>query len=286
MAKIKVSELFYSLQGEGRAIGTPSIFLRTFGCNFTCGGFSMPRGEISTERDRVADRVSEFNDYKQLPLVSTGCDSYASWDPRFKHLSPMLTIEAIVDRMQELLPGGTFGRDKHLIITGGEPLLGWQKAFPELLNEIEMRSMGLTALTFETNGSQHLTDDLCTYLNECVYRTGLEVSFSISAKLPSSGETWKKAIRPKVVKGYMDVDRFTSYFKFVVSTAEDIEDVKRAVSEYKQEGVDLPVYLMPAGGVNSVYDMNERTVADFCRDNGYRFSPRIQVPLYKNAWST
>lgn len=266
-------------------MGVPSIFLRTFGCNFTCGGFSMPRGEVSTERDQVATRVGEFNDYKQLPLVSTGCDSYASWDPRFKHLSPMLTIEAIVDRMQELLPGGTFGRNKHLIITGGEPLLGWQKAFPELLDEIVKRDMGLTALTFETNGSQHLTDELCTYLCDSAYE-GLETSFSISAKLPSSGEKWEEAIRPDVVKGYTDVLGHKSYFKFVVSTAEDIEDVKRAVSEYEQGGVDLPVYLMPAGGVNSVYDMNERNVADYCRDNGYRFSPRIQVPLYKNEWGT
>jgi organic radical activating enzyme len=31
MAKIKVSELFYSLQGEGRFVGVPSVFLRTYG---------------------------------------------------------------------------------------------------------------------------------------------------------------------------------------------------------------------------------------------------------------
>ena len=33
--KLKVSELFYSAQGEGRYVGVPSIFLRMFGCNFT-----------------------------------------------------------------------------------------------------------------------------------------------------------------------------------------------------------------------------------------------------------
>ena len=51
MSKIKVSELFYSIQGEGKFSGVSSVFLRTFGCNFTCGGFGMPKGEISNERE-------------------------------------------------------------------------------------------------------------------------------------------------------------------------------------------------------------------------------------------
>jgi organic radical activating enzyme len=95
MSKIKIAEIFYSLQGEGQYVGVPSIFLRTFGCNFTCSGFGMPAGQLSTERDDV--NADAYSDYRDLPLVSTGCDSYASWDPRFKHLSPLLSVGAIVD---------------------------------------------------------------------------------------------------------------------------------------------------------------------------------------------
>lgn len=284
MQKIKISELFYSLQGEGQYIGTPSIFLRTFGCNFTCGGFGMPRGQASKERDAVADRLSEFNDYKQLPLVSTGCDSYASWDVRFKHLSPMMSIKQIVDRFQKLLPDNKFGRDKHLIITGGEPLLGWQRAYPELLTEIQDREMDLTHLTFETNGTQHLSQDFKHFLNELSKK--VEITFSISAKLPASGELWEEAIKPDVVKDYLDVDNNRSYFKFVVASKQDVIDAQLASTLYSRSGIDIPIYLMPVGGVNSVYEMNERQVADYCRDTGLRFSPRIQVPLYKNEWGT
>ena len=43
--KLKISELFYSIQGEGRYMGVPSVFLRTFGCNFQCAGFGMRKGE-------------------------------------------------------------------------------------------------------------------------------------------------------------------------------------------------------------------------------------------------
>lgn len=286
MSKIKVAELFYSIQGEGQYVGVPSIFLRTFGCNFTCGGFGMPRGQLSTERDEVAKKMIDYNDYKDLPLVSTGCDSYASWDPRFKHLSPILTVDAIVNRIQSLLPDGKFSRDKHLIITGGEPLLGWQRSFPALLDEIRNRNMNLTHLTFETNGTQKLSNDFHNYLHDLYMIHGVEITFSVSAKLPSSGEKWEEAIRPDVIKQYVSIPGHRSYFKFVVATKDDIQDAYKAVDEYNGGGVDLPVYLMPVGGVNSVYEMNERNVADFCRDSGFRFSPRIQVPLYKNEWGT
>ena len=282
MSKIKVAELFYSLQGEGKYIGVPSIFLRTFGCNFTCDGFGMAKGVKSTER--LAVDLAKYDNYKSLPLVSTGCDSYASWDPRFKHLSPMLTVEAIVDEMQKLLPGGKFGRDKHLIITGGEPLLGWQKSYPDLIDEIINRKMELTDITFETNGTQDIHPDLFEYLTNAAPH--VKVTWSVSSKLSVSGEKWHEAIKPAIVADYMNIPCSDIYFKFVVATADDIQDVYKAVAEYKDYGVDVPVYLMPVGGTNDSYIMNERNVADFCRDNGFRFSPRIQVPLYKNAWGT
>ena len=41
----------------------------------------------------VEEMPENIKNYKDLPLVSTGCDSYASWDPRFKHLSPVRDID-------------------------------------------------------------------------------------------------------------------------------------------------------------------------------------------------
>jgi len=43
MNKLRYSEMFYSLQGEGRYVGVPSLFLRLFGCNFECRGFGQDR---------------------------------------------------------------------------------------------------------------------------------------------------------------------------------------------------------------------------------------------------
>ena len=284
MSKIKIAELFYSIQGEGRYMGVPSVFLRTFGCNFKCAGFGMPRGELSDEANTIDPDL--YKDYNSLPLVSTGCDSYASWDPRFKHLSPVLDTDAIAHAIVDTLPHKEW-RDEHLVITGGEPLLGWQKAYPDLLNHPKMA--GLKEITFETNGTMRLTSDFTQFIKDWAWdhekSLMRQVTFSVSAKLPCSGEPWKDAIKPAVVKSYQDTGSYV-YLKFVISTEEDLKDAERAVEEFRAGGFTGPVYIMPVGGVERVYALNNRAVAEMAMRKGWRYSDRLQVPLFKNEWGT
>ena len=282
MSNIKVSELFYSIQGEGRYIGVPSIFLRTFGCNFKCAGFGMPKGELSREVEDIAARSHYYDDYKKLPLVSTGCDSYASWDPRFKHLSPVLTSDSIVDSIMDMIPHKRW-MDEHLVITGGEPLLGWQRAYPDLLSHEKMRS--LKEITFETNGTQELSQDFSIYLQQWkINREKNALTFSVSPKLSISGEKWEEAIRPEIIHQYESVGFV--YLKFVIATKEDALEADEAVKEFRSRGFRGPVYFMPCGGVESVYNLNAKNVAIEAMNRGYRYSDRLQVPLFKNEWGT
>jgi 7-carboxy-7-deazaguanine synthase len=282
MTQIKISELFYSIQGEGKYMGVPSVFLRTFGCNFTCGGFGMKSGEQSTERDTIAIKAETYTDYKSLPLVSTGCDSYASWDPRFKHLSPMLSADTIANSIVDILPRGRW-YDEHLVITGGEPLLGWQRSYPDLLSHDKMKS--LQELTFETNGTQLITKDFGNYLTEWRRnRIKDAITFSVSPKLSISGEKWEDAICPEVISQYKQYGNV--YLKFVVATEDDVKEAEAAVKEYRAKGFTGHVYLMPCGGVESLYNMNARNVAVAAMNRGWRYSDRLQVPLFKNEWGT
>ena len=286
MSKIKIAELFYSIQGEGRYMGVPSVFLRTFGCNFKCAGFGMPRGELSNEANDIAvmNAMHPFKKYEELPLVSTGCDSYASWHPDFKELSPMLTSDAIADRIAEILPHNEWGTE-HLVITGGEPLLGWQRAYPDLLDHPKM--LDLKEITFETNGTQKLTPEFKDYLMKWQMPDvdfNREITFSVSAKLPCSGEKWEEAILPEVVCEYEEVG--TAYLKFVIATEQDFNDAQSAIIEYRQAGFKGHVYLMPVGGVESVYALNNKAVAIMAMNAGSRYSDRLQVPLFKNEWGT
>lgn len=281
MSKIKVAELFYSIQGEGRYMGVPSIFLRTFGCNFKCSGFGMPKGELTDEYLKIDP--AGYNSYQELPLVSTGCDSYASWDPRFKHLSPVIDTENLAKDIVGLLPFKEW-KEEHLVITGGEPLLGWQRAYPDLLDQDCMQD--LKEITFETNGTQKLQPEFKSYLDKWTkdYLFNREITFSVSAKLSVSGEDQSEAIQPETVAEYQEIGH--TYLKFVVAKQNDADEIVDAINKYRSAGFRGNIYLMPVGGTESVYHMNNRQVADLAMKMGLRYSDRLQVPLFKNEWGT
>jgi len=287
--KLKISELFYSAQGEGRFVGVPSVFLRTFGCNFTCSGFGCKPGETSKEADDVAKNIQMYKDFASLPLVNTGCDSYASWHPAFKDLSPMVETKDLVDQMLALVPDNTWtnstGNDTHLVITGGEPLLGWQRAYQELISNPKMHD--LKNITFETNGTQKLQPAFRDFLQAWQQpalgaKQDKFVTFSVSAKLSASGEKWEEAICPDIVASYQELG-FT-YLKFVVETEEHFAEVERAVKEFREGGFTGVVYVMPQGGVVTPYAQNRVKVADWACSKGYYYSPRLHVDLWGNGW--
>lgn len=294
MEKITYTEIFYSLQGEGRWAGVPSVFFRTYGCNFRCKKFGRPRDETidghNPEVIEIIRNIDKYKKFEDLPLVTSGCDTYASIYPEFKKFNEQGTVGEIVNKMHDMIPGqqwsGVNGFDDvHLVITGGEPFLAYQQLYPEMIQQC--RDRGLRNLTFETNGTQSLYDNVHEYLFEEFTRYGRDydrLTFSVSPKLPCSGESWDKAINPKIIKDYENVGM--TYLKFVVGNEQDLRDVDRAVEEFRSAGFGGPVYLMPIGGVPGVYNLNTQEVAKLAMKRGYRYSPRLQVDIWRNAWGT
>ena len=293
MEKITYTEIFYSLQGEGRWAGVPSVFFRTYGCNFRCRKFGRPRDESieghNPEVIEIIKNIDQYRSFEDLPLVTSGCDTYASIYPEFKRFNHQDDVPEIVDKMHDMIPRGRWDQggedDVHLVITGGEPLLGYQRRYPELLELC--RAQGLRDLTFETNGSQWLYPEVKDYLYEEFTRVGRDydrLTFSVSPKLPCSGERWEDAINPTIVKSYEMIGY--TYLKFVVATQQDVEDAERAVEEFRHAGFGGPVYLMPVGGVPQVYNLNTQEVAGLAMKRGWRYSPRLQVDIWRNAWGT
>jgi len=296
--KLRYSEAFYSVQGEGKFVGVPSVFLRTFGCNFRCMNFgtgeTKDRWTLHKEGKKYNDEVKalidagvhkttkEFND---LPIIHTGCDTYASIYPEFKEFNMLKEVDEVVEHLVSLTPNGKWtqdnGQDIHLIMTGGEPLLAWQKLYIELFEHPKMQ--GLKNVTFETNTTQHLHDDFFNYLTD---QDRFAVTWSCSPKLSVSGEPWDTAILPAVAREYSLVDGSDIYLKFVVANRNDIEEAERAVDAYRDAGVQCPVYCMPLGGRSEEYNLNVKEVAEVCMEKGWRFTPRLHISLFGNAWGT
>lgn len=62
---MKISEIFYSVQGEGSLVGTPSVFIRTSGCNLRCVWCDTPYTSWAPEGDEmsvnaIVEKVSNF----------------------------------------------------------------------------------------------------------------------------------------------------------------------------------------------------------------------------------
>lgn len=115
-------KIFYTIEGEGKYVGQPSVFMRLSMCNLTCKGFAS------------ADSPH-------------GCDSYISWSIKNK-----MTFNEIFELME------TQGYIAHLKanaiwkITGGEPLIQ-QKKLIKLHDAFRERYRFTPRVDFETNGT-------------------------------------------------------------------------------------------------------------------------------------
>ena len=252
------------------------------------------RDEKHKAGNRYNDEVKELIDkgvhkttkkFEDLPIIHTGCDTYASIYPEFKDFNKQASVDEVVEHLLSLTPNGKWvqdnGQDVHLIMTGGEPLLAWQRLYIELFEHPRMED--LKNVTFETNSTQKLHEDFRSYLNS---QGRFKVTWSCSPKLSVSGESRSDAIRPDIVSDYNNINNSDLYLKFVVADSTDIDEVHEAVDDYRKMGVECPVYLMPLGGRSEEYNLNVKEVAEVCMERGWRFTPRLHISLFGNAWGT
>ena len=204
---------------------------------------------------------------------------------RYKHLQLTETIEQVQERIEALLPNGRYDEreDIHLVITGGEPLLGWQRVWPELL-ELG-RKKGLKNVTFETNGTQNLQQQFIDYLQSD--GKDLHITWSTSPKLSISGEEQFDALVPDCLLDMNKVENSYLYNKFVVRDIEDFAEVDHFYLTYQKSGVQIDaVYCMPEGATLEQQTLTAKGVAEACMKTGYKFSPRLHIDLFGNAWGT
>jgi 7-carboxy-7-deazaguanine synthase len=97
---MKVSEVFYSLQGEGKLTGTPGVFIRLAGCPLHCKwcDTAYARTEAGAKELTVTEALTEVTKYNCRHIVITGGEPMHSPDlPEFvvKLASPSrhITIE-------------------------------------------------------------------------------------------------------------------------------------------------------------------------------------------------
>ena len=242
--KITVSEHFYSIQGEGKTMGKPSVFLRLTACNLMCGG----RG---TEKD-----------FKLHNEATWRCDTIEVWRQGTSYEVKEF-VNIFIDNYSS-----HFIKGAHLIITDGEPLLQFValESFIELLEQ----QLGFKPfIEIETNGTLTPKGKLFNFID----------LINCSPKLSNSGEIESKRLKINVLQFYTLTPK--SIFKFVVSRNEDIKEIKDIIK--KTNISSEKIYLMPSAKDKKELEKNTKIVTELCLDNGYNFSTRLQIIIWNET---
>lgn len=308
--KVRYSETFYSPQGEGKYVGVGSVWLRFAKCNLQCHGFGQ------TDPTDPDTYVLDFKEYdpkangieriEDLPVWTRGCDSSYTWAKKYKHLLSCATPQEICDILEEHMknefnPDGKFFHPRsqqhtHMCFTGGEPLYS-QNELIAVMDEFIARDNLPHYVTIETNTTRKLSAAFIEGIKRWRDAGMQELFFSCSPKLFSvSGEKPKKAIRPDVIKQYNNMRnlveryssmRITGQIKIVANgTPATWQEFEDALSLFRAEGVNWPVYAMPCGATLEEQEVKAADVAMQAINRGYIVAPRVHVYLFGNAIGT
>lgn len=284
---IDIIEIFgkqgaWSLQGEGLYAGTPSTFIRTFGCNLACKFGLTNDPVLATFYERqIRSYPSKFPNktLEEMPVHHKFCDTYYSIFPEYAKYASSYTIDQLVSKVSEMC--SNYDDKAHIVFTGGEPLLPlWQEVYVQLFPKFNTE-LNVKHITFETNTTQPLVCDFAKDFN-------ISISFSMSPKLSSAGYSIAENCCPDVVWQYIETAEKTKgnvWFKFVVNKETDIEEIRQYMTKV---GIPIdsgryPIMLMPEGGTKQQLEKNERNVYDLCAKYGYHYSPRLQVSICNNG---
>ena len=192
------------------------------------------------------------------PSATWACDTAYTWD--WERYSPAaeLTVRSVDDIVAELTAMDVGG----LVITGGEPLIQQRRLVP-LLSAAARRGW---AVEVETNGT-------IAPLPEVVKLVG---RFNVSPKVHGSGVPAALALRPRALAAFLATG--TSVFKFVASSAAELDDIGDVVARC---GL-APVVIMPAGTEAEQMMRVARELADPVLARGWDLTIRLHVLLWGN----
>ncbi len=235
---IKLSEVFDSIQGEGPYSGTPCIFLRLAICNLKC----------------------------------SWCDTKYTWDWKNYDINTEIKETSICEIAEKI----TLSNKRHVVITGGEPLL--QQAILVSLLRLLKSTRGNESnsntyfIEVETNGTLVPIKEMVELVNQ--WNVSPKTSNSLNNQMGINLEK----LYDKSLLFYKDLQNTS--FKFVIDKLWDLIEVDNIIKKY-----GLPkdqVILMPQGTTDVEIMDKSKWIMNYAKKNNLVFSTRLQVLLWGN----
>lgn len=234
-------EIFYSIQGEGKSTGIPSIFVRTALCNLHC---------IWCDTDYtwnwVGTRFRHVND------ANPGYQKFSKKD---------WIAECSIAEVAKSV--GAYPC-KNVILTGGEPMLQ-QVGLVALMLQLRSESSEYR-FEVETNG---------TLIPNTEFDSAID-QYNVSPKLGNSANPRKLREKPTALRFFAQSPK--ANFKFVVAEKTDLEEVLALIKTY--EIAPEKVWLMPEGTHAKVLAKRRIWLVETCKTFGFRYSDRLHVQIW------
>lgn len=237
-----ISELFYSIQGEGKRTGFPSFFIRTNYCNLRC---KFTSGNL--------------------------CDSaYTSWHPQDKNNTGDMGVEEIIDEYIKYKPAD-------IVITGGEPTT--QKKELKILCEKLKNLDNNIFITLETNGTNY--GNYLNFINLASISPKLRTSVPWSTgfeKMHDKNRINIKALR--VFQKFSSRNLIDIQWKFVITEENDINEIFQIQNKIGIESRNI--FLMPEGMTKEEIEDKRMMITKLCLKHKYNYSDRLHILLWRN----
>ncbi|MEZ4925122.1 MAG: 7-carboxy-7-deazaguanine synthase QueE [Saprospiraceae bacterium] len=234
-------EIFYSIQGEGRSMGIPSVFIRTSNCNLQC---------IWCDTDYTWNWTG--TEFKHIKDTDPGYQ-------KFEKQNWQISCEVI--KAVELIKKFNC---KNVILTGGEPMLQ-QPMLIDLMSALRLSSPDYH-FEVETNG---------TILPDPGFQESID-QYNVSPKLENSGNPRKLREKSKALSYFSGSPK--ANFKFVIMNKHDLNEVLGLIQKYDIS--PEKVWLMPEGTSSETLSERRMWLVEICKEYGFRYSDRLHVHIW------
>lgn len=210
-------------------------------------------GPVKQGEGKSTGLVVMFVRLAMCNLRCVWCDTKYTWD--WKNFDRTKEVHEV--SISEILLQLEKTDTKAVVISGGEPFLQ-QKELTQLLRELKDRGYWVE---IETNGTIVPTSEFVQLIDQ----------INCSPKLANSGEALDRRINYDALRILSFYNKV--YFKFVVSSNNDITEILSLVKEFELR----QVYLMPQGLTLDELQTRNEIVEQLAQKYGFKFSPRLHV---------